>query len=141
MFLELSWTSRKFVTNLVREGGYFLKALNYRLLLKSLPWWLSQWWICLQYWRPVFDSCRMEWQHTPVFLPGECHGQSSVTGYSSWGHKEWLTHTHLKALQGKIKDIDLVFKWDFSSYSAQHMPQLTLRTSLGFIQFEHSVLN
>ena len=25
---------------------------------------------------------------TPVFLPGESHGQRSLVGYSSWGHKE-----------------------------------------------------
>ena len=24
----------------------------------------------------------------PVFLPGESHGQRSLVGYSSWGHKE-----------------------------------------------------
>ena len=27
-------------------------------------------------------------QPTPVFLPGESHGQRSLTGYSSWGRKE-----------------------------------------------------
>ena len=25
---------------------------------------------------------------TPVFLPGESHGQRSQAGYSPWGHKE-----------------------------------------------------
>ena len=25
---------------------------------------------------------------TPVFLPGELHGQRSLVGYSPWGHKE-----------------------------------------------------
>ena len=42
---------------------------------------------------------RMAWQPTPVFLPGEFHGQRSLVGYSPWGHKEsdtteQLTHTH-----------------------------------------------
>ena len=27
-------------------------------------------------------------QPTPVFLPGEFHGQRSLAGYSTWGHKE-----------------------------------------------------
>ena len=27
-------------------------------------------------------------QPTPVFLPGEFHGQRSLVGYSPWGHKE-----------------------------------------------------
>ena len=29
-----------------------------------------------------------EWQPTPVFLPGEFHGQRSLAGYSPWGRKE-----------------------------------------------------
>ena len=28
------------------------------------------------------------WQPTPVFLPGESHGQRSLAGYSLWGCKE-----------------------------------------------------
>ena len=31
---------------------------------------------------------RREWQPTPIFLPGEFHGQRSLVGYSPWGHKE-----------------------------------------------------
>ena len=31
---------------------------------------------------------RREWQPTPVFLPGEFHGQRSLVGYSPWGRKE-----------------------------------------------------
>ena len=31
---------------------------------------------------------RREWQPTPVFLPGELHGQRSLVGYSPWDHKE-----------------------------------------------------
>ena len=36
---------------------------------------------------------------TPVFLPGEFHGQRRLSGYTSWGHKEldmteWQTHIH-----------------------------------------------
>ena len=27
-------------------------------------------------------------QPTPVFLPGESHGQRSLAGYSPWGRKE-----------------------------------------------------
>ena len=30
----------------------------------------------------------MEWQPTPLFLLREFHGQRSLEGYSSWGHKE-----------------------------------------------------
>ena len=31
---------------------------------------------------------RRAWQSTPVFLPGESHGQRSLAGYSPWGYKE-----------------------------------------------------
>ena len=44
--------------------------------------------------KPGFNSWsrkipwRRAWQPTPVFLPGETHGQRSLVGYSPWGHKE-----------------------------------------------------
>ena len=28
---------------------------------------------------------KRKWQPTPVFLPGEFHGQRSLVGYSLWG--------------------------------------------------------
>ena len=31
---------------------------------------------------------RRAWQPTPVFLPGEVHGQRNLGGYSPWGCKE-----------------------------------------------------
>ena len=42
------------------------------------------------------DPWRRECLPTPVFLPGEFHGERSLVGYNSWGHKEldtteWLT--------------------------------------------------
>ena len=42
---------------------------------------------------------RKAWQPTPVFFPGESHGQRSLAGCSPWGHREsdsteWLSmHT------------------------------------------------
>ena len=44
--------------------------------------------------RPRFDPWvgkipwRRKWQPTPVFLPGESHGQRSLAGYSPYGCKE-----------------------------------------------------
>ena len=38
---------------------------------------------------------RRKWQPTPVFLPGESHGQRGLTGYSPWGHKELDTTERL----------------------------------------------
>ena len=34
------------------------------------------------------DPQKKKWQPTPVFLPGESHGQMSLAGYNPWGHKE-----------------------------------------------------
>ena len=44
--------------------------------------------------RPMFDPWvrkipwRRKWQPTPVFLPGQSHGQRSLVGCSLWDHKE-----------------------------------------------------
>ena len=49
---------------------------------------------CRRHKRYKFQPCvgklpwRRAWQPTPVFLPGESHGQKSLAGYSAWGHKE-----------------------------------------------------
>ena len=54
------------------------------LLPARLPWWLWQLKICLQYGRPGFypwvgkNPWRRERQPTPVFWPGEFHGQRSL---------------------------------------------------------------
>ena len=57
---------------------------------------------------------RREWQPTPVFLPGEFHGQRSLAGYSPWGCKEsdmteWLsTHTEMYLLHPIRKWVPVV---------------------------------
>ena len=71
----------------------------------GLPLCLRRLRICLQCGRPRFDPWvgkipwRRKWQPTPVFLPGEFHGQWSLVGCRPWGHKEWDTterlHFHL----------------------------------------------
>ena len=49
---------------------------------------------CTRYKRSRFDPWvgkipwRKAWQATPVFLPGESHGQRSLAGYSPWYRKE-----------------------------------------------------
>ena len=37
---------------------------------------------------PLFFFSSRKWQLTPVFLPGESHGQRSLPGHSPWDHKE-----------------------------------------------------
>ena len=54
-------------------------------------------------------NCLRDWQPTPVFLPGEFHGQRILAGYSPWGCKEldmtesrdWATDTHRTPIKGK----------------------------------------
>ena len=52
-----------------------------------------------QIWMPFYEITfivwRREWQPTSPFLPGEFHGQRSLAGYSSWGHKESDMTEHL----------------------------------------------
>ena len=47
---------------------------------------------------------RRKWQPTPGVLPGESHGQRSLTGFSPWDHQESdtteLTHIHSTTLCG-----------------------------------------
>ena len=43
---------------------------NTKFLKKTAPW-------------------RREWHPTPVFLPGEFHGQRGLAGCRPWGCKEW----------------------------------------------------
>ena len=43
-------------------------------------------------------------QSTPVFLPGESHGQRSLAGYSPWGHKE-SNMTEATHLASKLRNI------------------------------------
>ena len=49
---------------------------------------------------------KREWQPTPVFLPGEFHGQRSLVDYSAWSLKEvdtteWLTLPTFLGLERK----------------------------------------
>ena len=44
---------------------------------------------------------RKKWQPTPVFLPGQFHGQRSLVGCSPWGHRESdLTEHTAQDIQG-----------------------------------------
>ena len=65
---------------------------------------------------------RRKWQPTPIFLPGESHGQRSLAGYSPWGHKESDTteateHTHIRK-----KFIENSTKFNMQECSFQGLP-------------------
>ena len=66
------------------------RAFQVARMVKNLPA-LRETWVRKIPWRRA-------WLSTPLFLPGESHGQRSLVGCSPWGHREsdtaeWLTHT------------------------------------------------
>ena len=80
---------------------------------------IAQLGICLQCGRPGFDPWvgkipwRREWIPTPVFLPGEFHGQRSLVGYSSRGYKksgmtEQLSYKDCYLKQAKVTQVILI---------------------------------
>ena len=48
---------------------------------------------------------RREWQPTPVFFPGEFHGQRILAGYSPWGRKESDTTECPMLLVGNSEEV------------------------------------
>ena len=73
-----------------------------------LPWWFRWQRVCLQGGRPGFGPwfrkilwSRKEMATTPVFLPGESHGQRSLTGYSPWGQTRLSTHNNTTTINNK----------------------------------------
>jgi len=63
-------------------------------IVSGLPWWLSGRVSACNAGDPVLIPglgrfpWRREWHPTPLFLPGESHGQRSPVGYSPWGLEE-----------------------------------------------------
>ena len=54
------------VKNLLANAGLSLRRHRFDPQVEKIPW-------------------RREWQPSPVLLPGESHGGSSLVGYSPWG--------------------------------------------------------
>ena len=54
---------------------------------------------------------RRKWQPTPVFLPGESHGQRSLAGFSSWSWKRVGHNLVTKQQQSVV--------WSFFNYSVR----------------------
>ena len=65
-------------------GIHMFRASLVAQMVKNLPVMWETWvwsWVGKIPWRRA-------WQPTPVFLPGESHGQRNPAGYSPWGRKE-----------------------------------------------------
>ena len=56
------------VKNLPTNAGH-MKRCEFNPWVRKIPW-------------------RRAWQPTPLFLPGESHGQRSLAGYNPWGRRE-----------------------------------------------------
>ena len=61
------------------------------------------------------DPLENETQPPPVFLPGKCHGQRTLAGYSPWGCQESDMTERLKQQQNLPKETG------FISYSSAHL--------------------
>ena len=57
----------------------------------------------------LFLTWRRKWQPTPVFLPGESHGQRSLGGYSPRGRKESDTTERLHTLTHSLSSLPSCF--------------------------------
>ena len=75
---QLNWWSSKLGTLWIikSETGICFSGVPQLFVVSLQPW-------------------RRNWQCTPVFLTGECHGQRSLAGYSPWGCKELDTTEQL----------------------------------------------
>ena len=69
-----------------------------------------------------------EWQPPPVFLPGESHGQRSLTGYNLWGHKELDTAERLTLLLGHrfLREF-LYLLWCYKFFSLGYLARFSHR--------------
>ena len=79
---------------------------------------------------------------TPVFLPGKSHGQRSLVGYSSQGHKELDTTEHAPALRKVCKILcnypHIPLKWAWGNYSSYPDPKkasdIEIRSQFSYTQ-------
>ena len=75
--------SRKLSCLLDKKDNTFVKNWQDKeLLVRSSTWWRSKQGLFVQIYWPRW---RRKWHPTPVFMPGESHGQKCLTGYSPWG--------------------------------------------------------
>ena len=72
--------------------------------VKNLPAMWETWFVGDLGWE---DPLEKEMANSPVFLPGELHGQRSLVGYSPWCHREPdMTEHALRATCGAAEESD-----------------------------------
>ena len=107
----------------------------------GLPWWVSgkKKKIQLSSRRHGFDPWvkkipwRRKWKPTPVFLPGKSHGQRSLGGYSSWGHKR-VGHVVWQPNNNNMIVLHLFFKDNSILFSTVTVPSyIPINSVRGFL--------
>ena len=96
-------TNREYIQNVMLKYMHRTHAFK-TLVLKSKLFilWLIK--LNIPFWR-------RKWQHTPVLLLVEPHGQRSLVGYSPWGCKEsdtteWLTQQQVPLSFSALSQMD-----------------------------------
>ena len=95
---------------------------NYRQVLQMWETWIRS-----LGWK---DPLEREWLCTPVFWPGESHGQRSLAGYSPWGRRlrpNFHTHTDMHS----EKQRNLVCNWGRNGISELERCHLNSRQFFG----------
>ena len=66
----------------------------------------------------TFMHWRRKWQSTPVFLPGESNGWSSLVGCSPWGGSHRVGHdwSDLAAYSSKQSHFSFCYNFDYQIY-------------------------
>ena len=90
------------------EGIMSLKGASLVAQTLKNPPAMQETWVQSMGWEDALEI-GMATNSTPVFWPGEFHGQRSLAGYSPWSHKELditdgLTHTHTHTHTHLFKD-------------------------------------
>ena len=96
---------------------------------------------CMRCWRCGFYSWvrkiswRRKWQPTPVFFPGESHGQRSLAGYSPWGHRVGYNQVTMQAhnalSQVSFRNSLLIFQLTYRSICCSCVCSSETRNDLG----------
>ena len=84
---------------------------------------------------------RRAWQPTPVFLPGEPHGQRSLEAYSPWGRRVGCDWTDLAHTAHKYPLLGLFFPFYFQIlmyfYTCIAFTSFQTKTGIKKVSWEH----
>ena len=72
---------------MIDRGIHGKRAVLVAQMVKNLPAVQETWVQSLDWEDPLEEGMAT----TPVFLPGESHGQRSLVGHRPWGRTEWNT--------------------------------------------------